>query len=85
MLMETDSSIYVLNNWKQSWCKKWTEEADILIKLAIGIYRSNSEERNKQENLGQLQDTRSKVVPVALTYSPDLKLSLLTGTAVIYC
>lgn len=62
-----------------------TEEADISEKLAISIYRTNSEEKNKWENLGEVQDNRSKEVPIAVTYSPDLQHSLLTGTAVIYC
>lgn len=52
------------------------EEADISIKLALSIYRSNSEEKNKWENPGELQDNKSKGIPIAVTYSPDLQHSI---------
>jgi len=61
-----------------------TEEADISVKVAINIYSPNSEEKNEWENLGELEDSRSKEVPIALTYSSDLQHSLVNGTAVTY-
>lgn len=39
---------------------------DISEKLAISVYGTNNKEKNKWENLGELQDNRSKGVPIAI-------------------